>query len=104
MRFKGKVAIVTGGGTGLGKAVAEALAKEGAKLVLNGRREDVLRSAAKDIGQGKGTVAHVAGDISHPPTADAIVDAATRRFGGVDLLFNNAGIFAPESLPRPHRK
>ena len=96
MRFEGKVAIITGGGTGLGKAVAEALAKEGAKLVLNGRREDVLRSAANAIGKGKGTVELVAGDISHPPTADDIVETAVKRFGGVDLLFNNAGIFAPK--------
>ena len=96
MRFEGKVAIVTGGGTGIGKAVAEALVKEGAKVVLNGRREDVLVSTAKAIGQGKGAVAHVAGDISHPETADAIVGEATKRFGGVDLLFNNAGIFTPK--------
>ena len=96
MRFEGKVAIVTGGGTGIGKAVAEALVKEGAKVVLNGRREDVLVSTAKAIDQGKGAVAHVAGDISHPKTAGAIVEAAAKRFGGVDLLFNNAGIFAPK--------
>jgi NAD(P)-dependent dehydrogenase (short-subunit alcohol dehydrogenase family) len=96
MRFEGKTAIVTGGGTGLGKAVAEALIKDGAKVMLNGRREDVLISAANAIGQGKGAVAYVAGDISHPETAEAIVGAATKRFGGVDLLFNNAGIFAPK--------
>jgi len=98
MRFEGKVAIVTGGGTGIGKAIAEALVKEGAKVVLNGRREDLLVSTAKAIDQGKGAVAHVAGDISHPKTAGAIVDAAVKRFGGVDLLFNNAGIFAPKSF------
>src|SRR5437870_4349624 len=96
MRFEGKVAIVTGGGTGIGRAVAEALVKEGAKVVLNGRREDVLVSTAKAIGQGNGGVTHVAGDISRPETAEAVTDAATRRFGGVDLLFNNAGIFAPK--------
>ena len=95
MRFEGKTAIVTGGGTGIGRAVAEALIKEGAKVVLNGRRVDVLISTANAIGQGEG-VAYVAGDISHPETADAIVGAATKRFGGVDLLFNNAGIFAPK--------
>jgi NAD(P)-dependent dehydrogenase (short-subunit alcohol dehydrogenase family) len=98
MRFEGKVAIVTGGGTGIGKAVAEALVKEGAKVVLNGRREDVLVSTARAIDQGKGAVAQVAGDISHPETAKTIADAATRRFGGVDLLFNNAGIFAPKAF------
>ena len=98
MRFKGKVAIVTGGGTGIGKAVAEALVSEGARVVLNGRREDVLQAAATSIDPTGDLVAHVSGDISRPPIAGAIVEAATRRFGGVDLLFNNAGIFAPKAF------
>ena len=98
MRFKGKVAIVTGGGTGIGKAVAEALINEGARVVLNGRREDVLQAAATSIDPKGGRVAHVCGDISRPPVAGAVVEAATQRFGGVDLLFNNAGIFAPKAF------
>lgn len=54
MRFEGKTAIVTGGGTEIGIAVAEALVQEGANLVLNGRRQDVLVRAANAIDQGKG--------------------------------------------------
>ena len=96
MRFKGKIAIVTGGGTGIGKAVAEALVSEGARVVLNGRREDVLRAAATLIDPTGNLVTYVSGDISQPPIAGAVVEAATQQFGGVDLLFNNAGIFAPK--------
>ena len=67
LRFKGKVAIVTGGGTGIGKAVAEALVSEGARVVLNGRREDVLQAAATSIDPKGDLVAYVSGDISRPP-------------------------------------
>jgi len=96
LRFKGKVAIVTGGGTGIGKAVAEALVGEGARVVLNGRREDVLQAAATSIDAKGDRVTYVSGDISQPRVAGAVVEAATQQFGGVDLLFNNAGIFAPK--------
>jgi NAD(P)-dependent dehydrogenase (short-subunit alcohol dehydrogenase family) len=96
MRFKNKVAIVTGGGTGIGRAVAEALFKEGAKVIINGRRPDVLKQAAKEIdGTGKHVVVE-AGDISIPKTAESLVATATKVFGGVDILINNAGIFAPK--------
>ena len=90
------IKIVTGGGTGIGKAVAEALVSEGARVVLNGRREDVLRAAATSIDATGNLVTYVSGDISQPPIAGAVVEAATQQFGGVDLLFNNAGIFAPK--------
>ena len=86
MRFKGKIAIVTGGGTGIGKAVAGALVSEGARVVLNGRREDVLRAAATSIDPKGDLITYVSGDISRPPIAGAVVEAATRQFGGVDLL------------------
>ena len=96
MRFEGKTAIVTGGGSGIGRAVAEALVKEGANVVLNGRREDVLAATAREIAGGQGNVAYLAGDISRPETAYLVVAGAIERFGGVDLLFNNAGIFSPK--------
>jgi NAD(P)-dependent dehydrogenase (short-subunit alcohol dehydrogenase family) len=98
MRFENKVAVVTGGGTGIGYAVAEALAREGAKVVINGRRADVLSAAAKAIDPtGRFVVTH-AGDISRPETASAIVAAAQQHFGGVDILINNAGIFSPKAF------
>jgi NAD(P)-dependent dehydrogenase (short-subunit alcohol dehydrogenase family) len=96
MRFKNKVAIVTGGGTGIGRAVAEALLKDGAKVVLNGRRSDVLKKAATAMDAAGKSVLAVAGDISQPKTAEKLVSEATKAFGGVDILINNAGIFAPK--------
>lgn len=96
MRFKNKVVIVTGGGTGIGRAAAEAFLAEGAKVIINGRRKDVLVQTAKELDPtGKKLVA-LAGDVSKPPTATELVATAEKQFGGVDVLINNAGVFAPK--------
>jgi NAD(P)-dependent dehydrogenase (short-subunit alcohol dehydrogenase family) len=96
MRFQNKVAIITGGGTGIGQAAATALVREGAKVIINGRRPDVLAAAAQRIDPTGRHIAVHAGDISRPETAAAIVVTAHQTFGGVDILINNAGIFAPK--------
>ncbi|MFM9975589.1 MAG: SDR family NAD(P)-dependent oxidoreductase [Beijerinckiaceae bacterium] len=96
MRFKDKVAVVTGGGTGIGLAVATALHREGAKVVINGRRKDLLLAASRAIDSTGQSVVAMPGDISKPETAEAVVAAATKTFGGVDILINNAGVFAPK--------
>lgn len=98
MRFKNKVAIITGGGTGIGFAAAEALAKEGAKVVINGRRAEQLVAAANVIDPTGRNIAIQQGDIALPETPAAIVAKAEERFGGVDILINNAGIFAPKAF------
>ena len=95
MSFDNKVAIITGGGTGIGKATAEALVNNGAKVVINGRREDVLRAAALEIDPTGYKIAIVAGDISNVSTSTQLVQTAVERFGGVDILINNAGVFRP---------
>src|SRR5689334_6452464 len=84
----GQVAIVTGGGTGLGKASARELLACGASVMLAGRRSEVLAAACDELGEG---CAWVAGDVRDPDGCSAIVDAALARFGRVDVLVNNAG-------------
>ncbi len=96
----GRVVLVTGGGTGLGKASAIELAACGAQVVISGRREVVLAEAVEDIGHGAG---HVAGDIREPADAERMVDAALERFGRLDVLVNNAGgqYFVPAEAIEP---
>jgi NAD(P)-dependent dehydrogenase (short-subunit alcohol dehydrogenase family) len=96
MRFDSKVAVITGGGTGIGRAVAAALWREGASVLLNGRRGDMLAATAKGIDPTGQRVAVQAGDVARPETARAVIEMATSRFGGVDILINNAGIFVPK--------
>ncbi|MGR3512631.1 MAG: SDR family NAD(P)-dependent oxidoreductase [Paracoccaceae bacterium] len=94
--FEDKVAIVTGGGSGIGKEVAKRFVAEGGKVVLNGRDREKLEAAAHEIDATGAAVAVMAGDIAKPATAEALVGHATTQFGGVDVLFNNAGVFRPK--------
>lgn len=96
--FSSKVAIVTGGGSGIGKEVAARLVKAGASVVIGGRDEAKLRQAASEIDSSGAKVRFQAGDIAKPAAASALVDRATRDFGGVDILINNAGVFRPKSF------
>ncbi|MFJ3371350.1 SDR family NAD(P)-dependent oxidoreductase [Pseudomonas sp. NPDC086251] len=94
--FSSKVAIVTGGGSGIGKEVAEQLVAAGASVVIGGRDKAKLAQAADAIDPSGAHVRFVAGDIADPATAKALVDEAIRAFGGVDILVNNAGVFSPK--------
>ncbi|VVD88536.1 sugar dehydrogenase [Pandoraea aquatica] len=96
--FSSKVAIVTGGGSGIGKEVATRLVAAGAKVVIGGRDEAKLKSAAAQIDTSGANVRYLAGDIARPETAQALVDLATSAFGGVDILVNNAGVFRPKAF------
>jgi len=95
MRFEGKVAIVTGGNSGIGKEVAKRFVREGGSVVINGRDSHKLGSAAQEIDPSGKRVAHRAGDVAEPGTGEALVKLALDRFGGLDVLFNNAGVFKP---------
>jgi NAD(P)-dependent dehydrogenase (short-subunit alcohol dehydrogenase family) len=86
--LQGRVAIVTGGGTNLGKAAASELARCGATVLIAGRRQEVLEEAAAAIGDG---CDFVTGDIRDREQADQIVQAALDRHGRLDFLLNNAG-------------
>ncbi|MGK8523229.1 SDR family NAD(P)-dependent oxidoreductase [Nocardia asteroides] len=87
-----KTVIVTGSSSGIGRDIARALVERGDNVVLNGRDAQKLARVAAGLGAPQRT-ATVAGDIGAPTTAAALVDIAVERFGGVDVLVNNAGIF-----------
>jgi NAD(P)-dependent dehydrogenase (short-subunit alcohol dehydrogenase family) len=90
-----KVALVTGAGSGIGKAVAKALAREGYMLVLAGRRAEALSEVAKAIGP---SALAVPTDVTDPAAVSALFSATRDRFGRLDLLFNNAGTGAPGTI------
>ncbi|MDT8343751.1 MAG: SDR family NAD(P)-dependent oxidoreductase [Thermohalobaculum sp.] len=96
MNFSGKVAIVTGGGSGIGAEVARRLVAAGASVVINGRDAAKLEAAARAIDPAGERVLAAPGDIALPATAERLVAEAEARFGGVDILVNNAGIFRPK--------
>ena len=95
MQLSGKVAIVTGTGRGIGRAIARRFAAEGAAVLLAARTESELKSAAAEIADGGGRVAWVAADVSREPDCERILRAAIEKFGQVNILVNNAGIYGP---------
>src|SRR5262245_10793144 len=86
MRLAGKIAVVTGAGGGFGEGIATLFAREGTKAVVT----DLRAEAAARVADAIGGVA-VAGDVSRGPDVQAMVDAAVQRFGGLDIVVNNAG-------------
>ena len=96
VHFNGKVAIVTGGSSGIGKETARRLVAHGASVVLSGRDEAKLTTAAKEVSGDPAKVRILAGDISKPATSLALVALAEKEFGGLDVLVSNAGVFKPK--------
>lgn len=90
-----KVAVITGASQGLGRALALAYAAEGAKLVVNARGEESLRSVVEELERREAEVLAVAADVSKGEDAKRLIGAAVERFGGIDVLVNNAGILGP---------
>jgi len=95
MSASGKVAIVTGAGTGIGKAVAVALLKEGYRVALAGRRKEMLEQAVKEAGEAASRALVVQTDVADRESILALFARTKQAFGRLDLLFNNAGIGAP---------
>ena len=90
--LKDKVAIITGGSEGIGRASALRLSEAGAKVAICARRADVLERAAEDIrSRTGGEVLAVAGDVCRDGDVERVVSATVERFGGIDILVNNAG-------------
>ena len=90
-----QIAIVTGGGSGIGRAAALALQANGWHVAVAGRRADELDKTAALAKPGAGRILAVPTDVSSPPSIAALFERATKEFGRLDLLFNNAGIGAP---------
>jgi NAD(P)-dependent dehydrogenase (short-subunit alcohol dehydrogenase family) len=95
MTSSSKVAIVTGAGTGIGKAVAIALLKEGYRVVLAGRRGEPLRQAITEAAVPAGAALALPTDVSDPNSVQALFARTRDAYGRVDVLFNNAGVNAP---------
>jgi NAD(P)-dependent dehydrogenase (short-subunit alcohol dehydrogenase family) len=91
----GKVAIVTGGGTGIGRASALALGRDGYSVVIAGRRPDPLEQTVRDGRADGSRLHHAVADICDPADVQRLFEQALRHFGRVDLLFNNAGRASP---------
>jgi NAD(P)-dependent dehydrogenase (short-subunit alcohol dehydrogenase family) len=96
MSLKDKVVIITGGGTGIGANAARAFHQAGAKVVLNGRRLDKLAKTASEIDPSGKNIVYTVGDIGRTETSQQIVSLAVDKFGSVDILLNNAGVFQPK--------
>ncbi|ODS59311.1 MAG: 3-oxoacyl-ACP reductase [Acidobacteria bacterium SCN 69-37] len=90
----GRVAIVTGAGSGIGRAVALGMAHDGYRVVLAGRRAEALEETARRAGTPDSTLV-VPTDVTDPEAVRRLFDGAVDRFGRVDVLFNNAGVSAP---------
>jgi NAD(P)-dependent dehydrogenase (short-subunit alcohol dehydrogenase family) len=95
MRFQGKIAIVTGGGSGMGKEVATRFVAEGGSVIVNGRDAAKTEAAAHQIDPSGRRAFACVGDVALPATGEAL-ETAIDPFGRLDVLFNNAGIFAPK--------
>jgi NAD(P)-dependent dehydrogenase (short-subunit alcohol dehydrogenase family) len=90
-----KIAIVTGAGSGIGRAVALTLARDDYAVVLAGRRREALDRAVKEAEAAGGHAIAVATDVADPESVEGLFETTRKRFGRLDLLFNNAGTFTP---------
>jgi NAD(P)-dependent dehydrogenase (short-subunit alcohol dehydrogenase family) len=91
-RLDGKVALIAGGGSGIGRATAELFAKEGARVVIFGRRPEPLAETVEAITKAGGTASAVSGDVGSEADVARLVGAARSEHGGVDVLVNSAAV------------
>lgn len=97
LNLEGKVAIVTGASSGIGRATAKLFAAQGARVILAARRQAELDQVAHEIEAEGGKARALAGDVTDETYAEALVDCARQDFGGLDIAFNNAGMVGPSA-------
>jgi len=98
MRLINKVALITGGNSGIGRATALLFAREGAKIALTGRDEERGKQVAEEIRKASGTAIFIRSDVRIAKDCKRAVDETLRQFGRLDILFNNAGVFYPHTV------
>ena len=96
MRLEGKVALITGGASGMGMVASKLFAAEGARVVLTDVNDEAAETTARSISEDGGEAIHVHADVSKEADARAMVDKAVDTFGRLDVLYNNAGVMLPE--------
>ncbi len=99
MRLKGKVALITGGTSGIGSATAIRFAAEGAAVAITGRNTERGEQVVRDIVANDGEALFIKSDVRIAEDCRQAVDQTLERFGKIDVLFNNAGVFHPKSIP-----
>lgn len=100
MKLKDQVALVTGGGTGIGKAIAEEFLAEGASVVITGRREDVLEATVEEMGGRDGApIAACPGDVAQAADIEAAVQFTEEKFGKLTIAVANAGVYGVAPVP-----
>ena len=98
-KLAGKVAVVTGGNSGIGEATAKLFAREGASIAILARREAEGRRVQREIAGEGGRAEFIRCDVSDRESVQRAVQAAIRSFGGIDVLFNNAGVSSSDPFP-----
>ncbi|MDP2182987.1 MAG: SDR family oxidoreductase [Actinomycetota bacterium] len=92
MRLEGKVAVITGAASGMGRAMADLFTKEGAKVVAADWNQEALDAAVAEVSAAGGTIVGIQGNVADQAQAEAIIDKAVETYGKIDILCNNAGV------------
>lgn len=98
MRLKHKVAVITGGGSGIGAGIAKMFAHEGAQVVVCGRREEQLQQVVNEIDQSGGEAIYCIADVSVQSQVQEMIQTTIMKFGTIDILVNNAGVFIADDI------